>query len=198
MRLGLVNTKGGVGKTTSAAYLACGLARTGPTLVVDADPAQSLHTWAQLAGPGFPHTEAMAHRHLDQRLGERAAGYRHVVIDTPPGDRSIAEAAVRAADVVLIPVAPTLLDVDRMRPTVELLADAGHRVVVQVLLTRVRPRTIAGRAAREWLERSGLPVCDAVVGLRESYVAAFGLVPGDLGDYQAVLAELSAVGVGRR
>jgi chromosome partitioning protein len=197
MRVALVNTKGGVGKTTSAAYLAVGLARQGPTLLVDGDPAQSLRTWAALAGDGFPPTEPLATRDLDRRLPELAAGYRHVVIDTAPGRADIAAAAVRAAGLVVIPAAPTLLDLDRLRPTLELLAAAQRTLAVRVLLTRVRARTIAGRVARAWLQARGLPLLEQQVALRESYAASFGLVPVDLGEYQAVLAELAEVGVAR-
>jgi chromosome partitioning protein len=45
MRIALVNQKGGVGKSTSAVYLAAGLARYGRTLLVDSDPQQTALTW---------------------------------------------------------------------------------------------------------------------------------------------------------
>jgi cellulose biosynthesis protein BcsQ len=58
MRMALVNQKGGVGKSTSAVYLAAGLARHGRTLLVDADPQQTVLTWSELAGDGFPRSSA--------------------------------------------------------------------------------------------------------------------------------------------
>ena len=49
MRLALISTKGGTGKTTSAVYLATALHRIGRTLLVDADPQLSALTWSQQA-----------------------------------------------------------------------------------------------------------------------------------------------------
>jgi chromosome partitioning protein len=51
MRIALVNQKGGVGKSTSAVYLAAGLARQGRTLLVDADPQQTVLSWPAMGSP---------------------------------------------------------------------------------------------------------------------------------------------------
>lgn len=42
----VVNTKGGVGKTTTAVHLATMLARTERTLLIDGDPQTSAASWA--------------------------------------------------------------------------------------------------------------------------------------------------------
>lgn len=54
MILTLGNRKGGVGKSTSAVYLATGLARLGRTLIVDADAQGSILSWSEDAGETFP------------------------------------------------------------------------------------------------------------------------------------------------
>lgn len=55
MKITIGNIKGGVGKTTSAVYLALGLSRSGRTLLVDADPEQaSAFGWWEAAGESWP------------------------------------------------------------------------------------------------------------------------------------------------
>ena len=49
MKITVANVKGGVGKTTTAMFLAAGLARHGRTLLVDADPKGSALRWSEQA-----------------------------------------------------------------------------------------------------------------------------------------------------
>ena len=198
MRVALVSTKGGTGKTTSAVFLGLLLHRMGRTLAVDADPQGSLMSWAGRADEAarplpFPVISLPA-RDLHRRLADVGADYEHVVIDAPPGELGIIRAAVMAADVVIVPVSQTGLDLDRIRPTFELLADIEpvHPVSVGVLLTRVRRGTRARVAARELLGEFGYPILDAEIPLAELYAGAFGAAPAEPGEYEAVLTEIKA------
>ena len=117
MRLAVVNTKGGVGKTTTAIYVAAGLHRQDRTLLIDADPQQSAYLWAE-QDPIFPFTViSRPMRDLHHRLSSLSRGYEHVIIDTPPGDSGIIGSAVMAADTVIIPASPTGLDLNRIMPS---------------------------------------------------------------------------------
>jgi chromosome partitioning protein len=193
VRIAVVNLKGGVGKTTTAVYLAAALASRGRTLLVDADPQRSALGWQERV-PDWPvSTIGMPAKNLHVSLPRVAEGYEHVVIDTPPGDLAIAKSAILAAELVVIPVPPALIDLDRLLPTIELLAEieGTHQVEVRVLMTRTRMRTRSREAAREVLAEMALPILEAEVPLREVYAVAFGEEPpGAGGDYGAVLAEL--------
>jgi chromosome partitioning protein len=194
MRIATVNTKGGVGKTTTAVYLAAGLHEMGRTFLVDADPQESAELWSK-QDPGLPFTVATrASDDIGRWLAEAGRGYEHIVIDTPPGNLRIIAAAVKAVDLVLVPVAPTGLDINRMRPTFELLADleAVHPVDVGVLLTKTRARTVSARAAREILAELGYPVLDTEIPLAEMYAGSFGTLPSDLGRYADLITELKS------
>lgn len=193
MKLTVANLKGGAGKTTTAVYLAHALSASGRTLLIDADPQGSALSWSETAG-NFPLPVVAAPvKDLNRRVPQLADGYAHVVIDTPPGELAITRSAMLAADTVLIPIPPSLMDLDRLRPTLEVLADLEglHEPQVLCLLTRVRRGTRSSRAAREVLVELGLNVLDAEISLREGYANGFGLSLSDaLGEYADVLTEL--------
>lgn len=194
MRIATIGTKGGTGKTTTAIYLASALHELGRTLLVDSDPQMSALTWSHPADDGvLPFSViSLPTRDVHRTLADMASDYDAVVIDTPPGDPGIIRSAILAAELAVVPVAPTGLDLNRLRPTFEILAEleATHPVEVGVLLTRVRRGTRSARDAREALLGLGYPVLDTEIPLAETYAGAFGTAPADLGMYRDLLAEL--------
>ena len=192
MRLAVVNLKGGTGKTTTAVYLALSLVRDGRTLLVDADPQASALSWSE-AAENFPvPVISLPVKDLHKRLPVLAADYAHLVVDTPPGDPGIVRSALMSVDLALVAITPSLVDLDRLRPTLELVAEVEtlHPLRLAVLLTRVRNRTKSLQAAQQVLNDLGLYLLHSVIPLREEYARAFGSVPTDLGEYEAVLEEL--------
>lgn len=196
MRLALVSSKGGTGKTTSAVSLAMVLHRDGRTLAVDCDPQGSLMSWSEEAadeGSSLPFTVvSMPTRDVHVRLADLGAGYDHVVVDTPPGDLGIIRSAILASSIVLVPVSPSGLDLNRIRPTFEVLAEiaVSHPVAVGVLLTKVRRGTRSARSARGILAEHGYLALGTEIPLAEHFAAAFGTVPSVLAEYWELLGEL--------
>lgn len=192
MRVAIVNLKGGTGKTVTAMHLAAALAKQGRTLLVDADPQGSALSWSEEAD-GLPFAVVgLPVRDVHKRLNDLLPGLTHAVIDTPPGDRGIVRGAIAAAGVVVVPIPPSIIDLDRLGPTLDLIAeiDATSPTHTFVLLTRVRAATRSGKLTREILAEMGVSLLDTQIPLRENLSTSFGTVPSRDNPYQAVLDEL--------
>jgi chromosome partitioning protein len=202
MRIAVVNLKGGTGKTTTSVFLAASLQRSGErTLLVDADPQASALAWSEAAGEWPIPTIGMPRPVLHRQVPEVGRGYEHVVMDCPPADIAIVRSALLVADLVVMPMAPSMMDLNRLGPTLSLLDDVApqNEPPFVALLTKVRARTRMSAAARKWLASNEIPVLAAEVPLYEIYTTAFDQVPPAGTEYDAVLAELrSAVDAERR
>lgn len=203
----LANLKGGSGKTTSTAYILHALHRMGKEAIgIDADPQGSLLRWSGIADWPVP-VLAFANNRLHSRIWSVVdrARYDVVVIDTPPLEEAhgIVASALRAATDVIVPMAPTTMEVDRVGPVWAAIQDAeehpdreGSPLPVRVLLNRVHPTASATGMVRDWLT-GGSParlVFASTIPNRvgeDGYGQAFGgPVNGDDAPYGAVATEL--------
>lgn len=192
MILALVHTKGGVGKTTTSVFLACAAAAGGtPVTLLDADPQGSASSWAERAahrGTPLPFpVEPVTASGLAAAAARCPLGGL-VVIDTPPGTAAAIDAAVDAADLVLIPSGAAPADIDRVWPTLDMTT---HRATA-ILLTAVDLRTGLAHDVPAHLRDAGAPVLGTVVRRRQAITESFGTRPDRLWDYADVWAEVSA------
>lgn len=108
----LVTQKGGSGKSTLAASIAVEMQARGETVfLVDMDPQRSLATWAKGRSDHRLAGAAVGYKRLDDvlvTLRDRAVTL--AVIDTPASLSPATDAAILAADLVLVPVRPTVFD----------------------------------------------------------------------------------------
>ncbi|QDT37675.1 ParA family partition ATPase [Stratiformator vulcanicus] len=110
--IAVLNQKGGAGKTTIATNIAHALVRDGfATLLVDADPQGSLRDWNAVNGGELLPVVRLDRESLAKDLANIADGYDFVVIDGAPQIAKLSVAAVKAADLVLIPVQPSPYDI---------------------------------------------------------------------------------------
>ena len=201
MKVAVANLKGGTAKTVTSYFLATALAGRGRTLLVDCDPQGSALSWAEAAeeGGGTVPFEVvgLAVKDVHRRVKGLAGDYEHVVLDTPPGEISIARSAMLAADTVLVAIPPTDIDVDRVMATLELVAEVeplNEDLTFRVLLTRVLGNTRDGRDTRAEMGEMGLPVMQTEIPARVGYSRAFGEPVEDLGAYADVADELLRAG----
>jgi chromosome partitioning protein len=182
MIIGLLNQKGGVGKTTVTLNLAAYFAREGfRTLVVDADPQASAMSWssAREAAPLFP-VIGMATPTLHRDLPSVAADYAVTLIDGAPRVNDLGRSAILASDLVIIPITPSPFDVWAADQTVQLVKEAQQfkdNIRAVFTVNRKVVNTAIGR-----------DVADAFAG------SAFSVLPTPLSQ-RVIFAESAAQGL---
>ncbi|MGJ4094123.1 AAA family ATPase [Corynebacterium sp. 22_2729] len=186
MKIAIAQTKGGCGKTTTAAYLALAAAQRGYRVEAwDADSQGSLSDWSMAAdevGETLPF----------QVLPANAATIRKpshadfVFIDTPPGDPAVIQAAIDASDLVIVPTNAAPMDVQRVWQTLE----ASDHKRTAVLVVAAELNTTLLRDTIDALSSEGVFVCKSVIPKRQQIRKAFGSRPEKLHGYDDVLSEL--------
>jgi len=124
----VLNTKGGVGKTTMVLNLVIARAMAGrDVLAIDGDRQGSLIAALAnrgTAGPAIPVAHYSEGKVLRQQVMLARDRYSDIVIDAGGRDSSALRAALNVADLVLIPFQPRSFDVWALDDMAELLAEA--------------------------------------------------------------------------
>src|ERR1022692_2048147 len=174
MRSTLGNIKGGVAKTTSSVHLALALAARGErVLLADADVTnRSCLKWKALAADWPASVVVLGFGDdLARQVNAMAGDYDSIVIDTSPQHAKVLRQALMVTDDLIVPVAPSPIELEQLPDTFALAAevDAASPVFTQVLLVKVRAGTRSAIEARNYLTEHELPVMEVSVHLREAY-----------------------------
>jgi chromosome partitioning protein len=166
--------KGGTAKTTSAINLAVEAVADGLSVVlIDLDPQVSASNWSDIRESEEPAVIAPQVPHLDRVLAQaQANGADLAIIDTAGRTNDAALAAAKAADLVFVPLQPSLPDLGTVKATLDIIRMAGNPPTLAIL-TRVKPSGTSHEAAREWLAQHGLQVASPVLGERIIYQHAY-------------------------
>ncbi|MQX36155.1 ParA family partition ATPase [Roseospira navarrensis] len=168
--------KGGAGKTTVAAQLAVTWARRGNSVaIVDIDPQRSLASWHGWRMEHHPdgaalHLSDVAGWRLGTELDRLRDRFDMVVVDTPPHAETEARAAVRAGDILLLPVQPSPMDLWATRTTVEMATK--EKTDALIVMNRMPPRGKLPDIMLEKLLEEGLPIAHTKLGNRVAYAAS--------------------------
>ena len=172
--LALIAQKGGAGKTTIAVNLAVAAAEVQVALF-DLDPQESAVIWSDRRKTESPHVEFLTERRLPDALkAAQEQGFVLSIIDTPPAAGPQAYTAAQSADLVLIPCRLSLIDLEAIRRTAQLIKSVG--VCAFVVFNAAPPSaTTLLEDARAIVEGTGLTVAPVVLRERGVYRAVWPL-----------------------
>ncbi|MCU0826739.1 MAG: ParA family protein [Tabrizicola sp.] len=167
--------KGGSGKTTIAVNLAVEFRRRGMSVaLLDTDPQGSLGRWFMArrargeAGMEFSTASAWGVGYECEKLKKLADV---VIVDTPPKVDADLRPALREADLVIVPVAASMVDLWATDGVFDLIGREGRRAVI--VLNRVKAGTRLGdQVAVAAAELGG--VAEASLGQRVVYAETLG------------------------
>jgi len=171
----LVNPKGGSGKTTIAVHLAVAAHRDGRDVcLVDADPQGSVLDWHRQTGDGYDGPEVRTvnsgnNRSVSGQIHDAGATTDAVFVDSPArlGERT--GAVLTAADLALVPVRPSGLDLWGTAEFLEVLdKHIGRGLSAAFVASQSDVRTSLSDELEDALSGLGLPLLDGLT-LRVSY-----------------------------
>jgi chromosome partitioning protein len=178
LTLAMIAQKGGTGKTTLALSLAVAAEAAGRSvLVIDLDPQASACKWGDRRARDAPAVMDAQPARLAAALAKaEQAGIDIAIVDTPARVEQAAAEAAKAADLVLIPCKPSILDLETLRATAELVHGRARRPPL-VILNAVPAQGTRHEQAAEAIAAMGLTVCTAQIGQRVAfeYAAQAGL-----------------------
>ncbi|PQA53414.1 ParA family partition ATPase [Siphonobacter curvatus] len=177
MVISITSLKGGVGKSTISQNLAACFAHAGyKVCIVDVDTNQSAIRWSGLRSeeyPGIPVVGMPDGIELSKNVKHLAKDYEIVLIDGTPSLNKVTSKIILLADVLLIPILPSGLDIWATEQFLERYQDAVNEkesaIPAYFILNQFQPQTNLAKEVREVLEDTSIAVFKTALGNRTAY-----------------------------
>ena len=198
--IAVLNQKGGAGKTTLSTNLARALQLAGDkVLLVDSDPQGSARDWNAAGNGDLLPVVGLDRSTLAKDIQAIQANQDWLIIDGAPQIAELAIAAIKCADVILIPVQPSPYDVWACEDLVEIIKTrqdiTNGKPKAAFVISRVIKNTQLSKEIGEALEGYGLPVFTHFTSQRDIYpkTAATGSTVLDAEPSGEAAAEIRAI-----
>ena len=180
--IAVLNQKGGAGKTTIATNLTHALQLEGhKVILVDSDPQGSARDWNAASDGALIKVIGMDRSTLAKDIMAVVDNHDFIIIDGAPQIADLAIAAIKCADMILIPVQPSPYDIWACEDLVEIIKARQEitdgKPKAAFIISRVIKNTQLGKEIRQALQGYNLPVFKNFTTQRVVYAksAATGL-----------------------
>lgn len=177
MIISILNQKGGTGKTTLAVNIArqytCNNSKS---ILVDTDTQGSAQRWHERSGGELIDMTCLPMNTLDKDVLKFKETYERIIIDGVPRISPLTVCAIKAADLIIIPVQPSPYDIwateDLVRMVKERIEMTDGKTKAAFLVSRKIKGTNVGKEIYGELEKLGLPILIHGTHQRVDYVTS--------------------------
>jgi chromosome partitioning protein len=186
MILSITSLKGGVGKSTIAQNLGVCFAHSKyKVCIVDVDTNQSAQRWSGLRNEELPAVPVFALTdgiELAKNIKHLAQNYEILIIDGTPSLTKVTSKIVLLADLLIIPILPSGLDIWATEQFIERYRDAevqkGENIPAYFLLNQFQSTNLSNEI-KDVLEQTDIPVLKTNlknrVAFREAVIKGLGV-----------------------
>ena len=146
MIVGVVNQKGGVGKSTVVVHMAVKLFEGEERVaLIDADSQSSSTEWIREAQPEIDCYQWQTAEDILTGIEELRENYDHILMDGPAGLNEATKTIMMLADMVMIPCGPSALDLRALEEALRVAGEIQETRPLRLPVVRLIPNKLQRR-----------------------------------------------------